>query len=160
MKKKNSSYNFEASLFSQPLRVDEVETLALTLGDLKADEVKHLLNRILVTFREQRRRINELQSDVENISAQNSLVNHPVQMAIDILNGLKTSELETVLDARYIQSLKELDNEKEAFENQKLLLYSEINRIKFILASINQDPSIPSSIKDSLNAIVEKYTNS
>jgi len=160
MKKKQSSYNSDPGLVNIPLRVDEVESLALSAGDLQSEEVRHLLTRALISLKEQRRRINELQNDVEKIATQNALVGHPMQISIDFLNRLTPDEMIGVLDARYLKSLNELDKEKENYEQQKLLLYSEINRVKFILSTILENPNYPVELKENLKNIIDSYTNS
>jgi hypothetical protein len=157
MKKKISNYNSDITLQNVPLRVDEIENLSITIGELSADELRHLLSRILVSMKEQRKKINDLQYEVEKFASQNSLVGHPMQISIDVLNKLTPAELDGVLDARYLKSLSELDSEKENMEQQRLLLYSEVNRVKFILATILNDSNYSEDLKDRLKSILESY---
>ena len=138
------------------MRLDELEVLALSVGDLDAEQAAHLVSRVTATVKEQRRRMAELQTDVEKLAVREASSAHPVQRALDALAGLGPDQLAQVLDARYLEAVDRLEGERCEAERARIAMLSESNRARFALAQLLGDENLDVSVRARLEAILEQ----
>ncbi|MFM7088809.1 MAG: hypothetical protein ACKOW9_04765 [Candidatus Paceibacterota bacterium] len=156
MAKKKSSYVSDPNIKDKPLRLDEVDALILSNGLTDISDVPHLLSRVSATIKEQRRRMAELQRDIELLAMKKASSDHPIQRALDALNEMNDDEKRVLLDQQYLAVLDKLTNEKEAAERARLAFISESNRVRFLLTQVIFDESISKDVRKKLEVLLAK----
>lgn len=153
-KKRTTPYEADPATRQTPVRLDELEALSMTVGDLSGEQSAHLVSRVMATIKEQRRRMAEIQSEFEKMAVRQADERHPVQRALDAIASLDESQLATVLDASYLAAVDELEKEKLEAEKSRIGLHSETNRTRFALAQLLEDPELTPALRTKLQQIL------
>ena len=154
--KKRSSYVSDPSIKDKPLRLDEVDALIISNALTDLNDVPHLLSRVSATIKEQRRRMAELQRDIELLAVKKSSDEHPLQRAINAINDMSDDEKRFLLDQQYLAVLEELNKERESAERARLAYISESNRVRYLLTQLIGDSSVPSEIRYKIETLLSK----
>jgi hypothetical protein len=149
---KKNVYQADAATRETPLRLDEVEALGLSSSVRSPEQIAHLLSRVGATIKEQRRRMAELQRDVETMALRKAQDDHPMSRALAAIAELSEDELRQLLDVRYLSAMEDLVKERANLERARTLMVSESNRARFALARLLEDPDLGDGVRQRVEA--------
>lgn len=152
--KRTGPYQADPATRQTPVRLDELEALSLSVGDLSSEQAAHLVSRVMATIKEQRRRMAELQTEIEKMAVRNAGQQHPIQKALDAISALDSEQLASVLDVGYLAAVEELEKEKLEGEKTRIGMQSETNRTRFALAQLLEDPELTVPLRERLQQIL------
>lgn len=157
MSSKEQGYNSDPSTKNAPLRLDEVEAYLLSGAKLFKDPstITHFLNRVAATLKEHRRRIIDLQQDVDRLKIRKQEESHPVARALEALEALSEEDKRKLLDINYLDALDQLKEKEEVAERTRVATISETNRMRMSFSKLIQDPTIPTEIRNKIKSILD-----
>lgn len=150
-------YRADPNTAELPLRLDEVEALLLNGGKvLSRNEAatQHLLRRVAATLRDHRSRMDALQRDVARIRAEREVRDHPVARALEALAALSEDERRQLLDASYLAEVDKLAKSQEEANLARTAAINESNRVRFTLAGLLSDETIPAAARQKIADVV------
>lgn len=152
----DGGYKADPATRDTPLRLDEVEAFALAGSVRSPEQVAHFMNRVAATIKEQRRRMAELQRDVEVMALDRAGREHPMARAIAAIEELSDDERRQLLDQRFLAAMEGLQAERDLLERARLAMVSESNRARFAVAQLLDDPEATPSLRAKLELILKQ----
>lgn len=153
-RQKADGYKADTATKDVPLRLDEVEALALSGVVRDPAEVTHLLSRVAATIKEQRRRMGEMQRDLEITLLKRSDAEHPSARAAAALEELGEDGRRQFLDQGYLVALERVEGEQRELERARVAMISESNRARFALASVLEDLDATDPVRARIEAVL------
>jgi len=143
-------YDDSEAMAHAPLTAEDLDTLLRSDGSFftqDARRVRHLLTRVRAAFGTHRDQLRSLQRDVELMHADARRKASPLAGALDALRRLSAAEQRQVYDIRTGQVLDDLEQARADAERVKLAAQSEANRVRFVLAKVLADASVPAEVR-------------
>lgn len=152
-----NGYNADQSLKNTPLRLDELEAYILAGSKIfkSPENITHFLQRVEATLKENRRRMIDLQNDVDKMKQKKREENHPIARALDALNALSDEDKKKILDINYLSAVEKLKEKELLAERTRIASVSETNRMRLSFSKLSQDPTIPLEIREKIKSILE-----
>lgn len=152
-----NGYNADQSLKNTPLRLDELEAYILAGSKIfkSPENISHFLQRVEATLKENRRRMIDLQNDVDKMKQKKREENHPIARALDALNALSDEDKKKILDLNYLSAVEKLKEKELLAERTRIASVSETNRMRLSFSKLSQDPTIPLEVREKIKSILE-----
>lgn len=152
----DGGYSADPATRETPLRLDEVEAFALAGTVRSPEQITHFMGRVAATIKEQRRRMAELQRDVEVMALERAGKEHPMARAIAAMEELSEDERRQLLDQRFLAAMEEVRSERDLLERARLAMISESNRSRFAVAQLLDDPDTTPAMRAKLEQILKQ----
>jgi hypothetical protein len=149
-------YNADPATRETPLRLDEVEAFTIAGSVRSPEQIAHFMSRVAATIKEQRRRMAELQRDVEVMALERAGREHPMARAIAAMEELTDDERRQLLDQRYLAAMEALQAERDLLERARLAMVSESTRARFAVALLLDDPETSPALKAKLEQVLKQ----
>jgi predicted DNA-binding protein (UPF0251 family) len=157
---RQDGYDITPATRHVPLRLDEVEALQLNgARQISRDEaaIIHFLSRVAATLKDNRKRLADLQSEMDRTAIRKSDSEHPMTRALKAISELDDEGRRQLLDIHYLAAVDEAERFAGEAEKAQIAAINEMNRARFALNELLADPLIPADIRDRIGLALTKF---
>jgi hypothetical protein len=157
---RQDGYDITPATRHVPLRLDEIEALQLNgARQIARDEasVIHLLSRVAATLKENRKRLADLQSEMDRTVMRQSDAEHPMTRALKAIAELDDAGRRQLLDIHYLAAVEEAERFAGEAEKAQIAAINEMNRARFALNELLADPLIPGEVRSRIELALTKF---
>jgi hypothetical protein len=139
-----------------PLSFDEIEQLQAAAGNVLRDgrAAEHFLARVNTTMRAYQAEVNRLHRQVSEISIRTAQTGAPSSLdPRDAVRFLPAGELAQLVEGHLRAQVNMLDRLTRDVTEQRQVAVAQVNRIKYLLVSLMEDPELDGRVRARLERI-------